>query len=42
VAGGIIEPRADEVIWALEAVGLRSVHRRDDGEWVSLRLERTA
>ncbi|HVM24363.1 MAG TPA: 50S ribosomal protein L11 methyltransferase [Candidatus Limnocylindrales bacterium] len=41
VAGGIIEPRADEVIWALEAVGLRSVHRRDDGEWVSLRLERT-
>ena len=40
VASGIIEPRAVEVIGALGAAGLRVVTRRDDGEWVSLRLER--
>jgi ribosomal protein L11 methyltransferase len=39
IASGIIEPRADEVIEAVRATGLRPVQRRDDGEWVSLRLE---
>ena len=38
VASGIIEPRATEVIDALQANGLRVATRRDDGEWVSLRL----
>lgn len=39
IASGIIEPRATEVIDALNANGgLRIVQRRDDGEWVSLRL----
>ena len=40
LASGIIEPRATEVLEALSASGLRAVDRRDDGEWVSLRLER--
>jgi len=39
LASGIIEPRATEVIGALTDTGLRQVERRDDGEWVSLRLE---
>ena len=39
IASGIIEPRAGEVIEAVRATGLRPVQRRDDGEWVSLRLE---
>ena len=39
IASGIIEPRADEVIAAMRAAGLRAAARRDDGEWVSLRLE---
>ncbi|MGQ0608093.1 MAG: 50S ribosomal protein L11 methyltransferase [Chloroflexota bacterium] len=42
LAGGIIEQRATEVIEALAAAGLRVVERRDDGEWVSLRLEHDA
>jgi ribosomal protein L11 methyltransferase len=39
LASGIIEPRAGEVIEALRAAGLLVRERRDDGEWVSLRLE---
>ncbi|MCA1570910.1 MAG: 50S ribosomal protein L11 methyltransferase [Chloroflexi bacterium] len=39
LASGIIEPRANEVVTAMTAVGLRVAGRRDDGEWVSLRLE---
>lgn len=38
LASGIIEPRADEVIGAMEAVGLHVVRRRDDGDWVSVAL----
>ena len=38
LAGGIIEPRAVEVIAAMAGAGLGMVGRRDDGEWVSLRL----
>jgi ribosomal protein L11 methyltransferase len=40
IASGIIEPRADEVLAALGAAGFSVVERLDDGEWVSLRLER--
>jgi ribosomal protein L11 methyltransferase len=39
LASGIIDPRAGEVVEALQAAGLRLTERRDDGEWVSLRLE---
>jgi ribosomal protein L11 methyltransferase len=39
LAGGIIEPRANEVIEAMADSGLRETRRLDDGEWVSLRLE---
>lgn len=39
VASGIIEPRAPEVEGALHAAGLSLRERRDDGEWVSLRVE---
>jgi len=39
LAGGIIGPRAPEVLGAMEAQGLRQTALRDDGEWVSLRLE---
>lgn len=39
VASGIIEPRADEVVAAFASAGLRVVVRRDDGEWVTLRVE---
>ena len=42
LASGIIEPRAAEVTAALTAAGLCVVDRRDDGEWVSLRLEHGA
>jgi len=38
IAGGIIEPRAAEVVDALQTVGLAVTTRRDDGEWVSLAL----
>jgi ribosomal protein L11 methyltransferase len=38
LASGIIEPRAPEVIDAMRVAGLTVVDRRDDGEWVSLRL----
>lgn len=40
IAGGVIGPRAVEVIDALDAAGLAVRDRRDDGEWVSLRLDR--
>lgn len=39
IAGGIIEARAAEVIAAMAAAGLMVAARRDDGEWVTLRLE---
>ncbi len=39
LASGIIEPRAAEVVDAMHAAGLSVGARRDDGEWVSLRLE---
>ena len=39
VASGIIAPRAAEVIEAFASAGLRVVIRRDDGEWVTLRVE---
>ena len=42
LASGIIEPRAGEVIDALRSEGLAVTDRRDDGEWVSLRLEHAA
>jgi ribosomal protein L11 methyltransferase len=42
IASGIIEPRAAEVIEALAAASLAVDARRDDGEWVSLRLRRPA
>jgi len=41
IASGIIEPRAAEVIDAMRDAGLGVAKRRDDGEWVSLRLERS-
>ena len=40
VAGGIIAERADEVLDALDAVGLELDERLDDEEWVSLRMTR--
>jgi ribosomal protein L11 methyltransferase len=40
LASGIIEGRAPEVIQVMEDAGLSVADRRDDGEWVSLRLER--
>jgi len=42
IASGIIEARADEVMASLGAAGFESSDRLDDGEWVSLRLERRA
>jgi len=42
LASGIIEPRASEVMAAMGAAGLGVIARRDDGEWVSLRLEHAA
>ncbi len=40
IAGGIIAERGDEVITALTAAGLSLIERRDDGEWVALRMVR--
>ena len=40
IASGIVVERADEVLEALGAAGFRRVARRDDDDWVSLRLER--
>lgn len=42
LASGIIAPRAAEVVDAMRAAGLAVTDRRDDGEWVSVRLESTA
>jgi ribosomal protein L11 methyltransferase len=42
LASGIIEPRADDVIAAMGAVGLGVVQRRDDSEWASLALARAS
>ncbi|MEO6294688.1 MAG: 50S ribosomal protein L11 methyltransferase [Candidatus Limnocylindria bacterium] len=42
LVGGIIQPRAVEVTDAMLVAGLRVAERRDDGEWVSLRLEHDA
>lgn len=42
IAGGIVAERAAGVLDALGALGFRSVARRDDTDWVSLRLERAA
>lgn len=39
IAGGVIEARAAEVVAAMAAAGLKVVAHRDDGEWVTLRLE---
>ena len=39
VAGGIIAERGDEVARAFQDVGLLLRERRDDGDWVALRLE---
>jgi len=39
VVGGIIQPRADEVLTAMAAAGLVATTRRDDGEWVSMRMQ---
>jgi ribosomal protein L11 methyltransferase len=40
IASGIIAPRGDEVVPALEGAGLVLVERVDDGEWVSLHMRR--
>lgn len=40
LASGIIEPRAEETLTALTAAGFALIDRLDDGEWVSLRMER--
>jgi ribosomal protein L11 methyltransferase len=42
VAGGIIAARGEEVRSALEAAGFAVRRTIDDGEWLSLRLERAA
>ncbi len=42
LASGIIEPRTDEVVRAMEASRLAVATRLIDGEWVSLRLVHTA
>jgi ribosomal protein L11 methyltransferase len=39
LVGGVIAGRADEVVGALGAVGLTVTDRRDDGDWMALRLE---
>jgi len=39
IAGGVIEARAAEVVAAMAAAGLTVAARRNDGEWVTLRLE---
>jgi ribosomal protein L11 methyltransferase len=40
LASGIIEPRAAETLASLTSAGFEQVDRLDDGEWVSLRMER--
>lgn len=40
IASGIIEPRGDEVLTALRAAGFELIDRLDDGEWISLGMER--
>jgi len=42
IASGIIEPRGSEVLASLRVAGFELIDRLDDGEWVSLRLERPA
>jgi ribosomal protein L11 methyltransferase len=42
LASGIVTDRANEVIAVLEGAGLVLRERRDDGEWVALRLEQPA
>jgi len=42
IASGIIEPRADDVLASLCAAGFALIDRLDDGEWVSLQMERRA
>jgi ribosomal protein L11 methyltransferase len=42
LASGIIEPRVGEVTDALAAAGFVERSRLQDGEWISLRLERAA
>lgn len=42
LASGIIDVRAEEVEEAMRRASLEVTHRRDDGEWVSLRLEPAA
>jgi ribosomal protein L11 methyltransferase len=42
IASGIIDTRKDEVEAALAAAGLLVADRRADGDWVTLRLVRTA
>jgi ribosomal protein L11 methyltransferase len=42
VASGIVVSRAAEVLAALDGAGFRLAERLDDGEWVSLRMERRA
>lgn len=39
LASGIIEPKADAVVAAMDRAGLAISERHDDGEWVTLRLE---
>lgn len=42
LASGIIDSRADDVVAALIAAGFVLESRLDDGEWVSLQLQRSA
>lgn len=42
IASGIIEPRADEVLASLDASGFHLIDRLEDGEWVSVLLDRPA
>lgn len=42
LASGILEPKAGAVVAAMGDAGLSVVDRRDDGEWVTMRLEHRA
>ena len=42
LASGIIVPKADAVLAAMDGAGLTLTSRLDDGEWVTLRLEHRA
>lgn len=42
IASGIIEPRADEVLASLDASGFHLIDRLEDGDWVSVLLDRPA